>query len=152
MLRSGLGFDQCDAAIITNVAEDHLGLNGINTIEQLAKVKSIVAESVCRTGYAILNADDDLVYAMKDRVKSKVALFSLYSDSARIESHCNRGGIAAVYENGFLLLRIGNHIIPIEEVKNVPATFNGKCEFNIANVLAASLAAYTNRIKLSTPA
>jgi cyanophycin synthetase len=150
ILRSGLGFDQCDSAVITNVAEDHLGLDGIDTLAKLAKVKSVVAESVCPSGYAVLNADDDLVYAMKDQLRSKVALFSIYSDNSRIEEHCSRGGLAAVYENGYLLLRIGNHIIPIEEAVNVPITFGGKAEFNIANVLAACLAAYTNRIKLST--
>lgn len=150
ILRSGLAFDQCDCAIVTNVAEDHLEMDGIDTIEKLARVKAVVPESVCSIGYAVLNADDDLVYAMKDRVKCKVALFSMYADSVRIEEHCNKGGLAAIYENGFLLLRIGNHLIPIEEAKNIPLTFGGKAEFNIANVLAATLAAYTNRIKLST--
>jgi cyanophycin synthetase len=150
ILRSGLAFDQCDAAIITNIAEDHLGLNGIDCLEKLAKVKAVVAETVCETGYAILNADDDLVYSMKDQLKCRVALFSLYSDNVRIEEHCSQGGIAAVLENGYLLLRVGNYIIPIEEVRNVPITFGGKAEFNIANVLAASLAAYTTHIKLNT--
>jgi cyanophycin synthetase len=150
ILRSGLGFDQCDGAVVTNVAEDHLGLDGIDSLEKLAKVKSVVPETVSPNGYAVLNADDDLVYAMKDRVKCKVALFSLHADNIRIEEHCNKGGLAAIYENGFLLLRTGNHLIPIEEAKNIPITFGGKAEFNIANVLAASLAAYTNRIKLNT--
>lgn len=150
ILRSGLAFDECDCAIVTNVAEDHLGVDGIDTIEKLAKVKAVVPEAVCKTGYAVLNADDDLVYAMKERVKGKVALFSMYADSFRVEDHCSKGGLAAVYENGFLLLRVGNHIIPIEEAKNIPITFGGKADFNIANVLAATLAAYINRIKLST--
>jgi cyanophycin synthetase len=150
ILRSGLGFDYCDCAVVTNIAEDHLGLDGIDSLEKLSKVKSVVPESVCATGYAILNADDDRVYAMKDRVKCKVALFSMYSDNVRVEEHCSKGGLAAVYENGFLLLRTGNHFIPIEEVKNVPLTFGGKAEFNISNALAASLAAYTSRVKLST--
>jgi cyanophycin synthetase len=150
ILRSGLGYDQCDGAVVTNVAEDHLGLDGIDSIEKLAKVKSVVPETVNPNGYAVLNADDDLVYAMKDRVNCKVALFSLHADNIRIEEHCNKGGLAAVYENGYLLLRTGNHLIPIEEAKNIPITFGGKAEFNIANVLAASLAAYTNRIKLNT--
>ena len=64
MLRSGLGFDRCDIGIITNVAEDHLGLGDINTLEQLAHVKAIVAESVDEHGTAVLNADDDLVFGM----------------------------------------------------------------------------------------
>jgi cyanophycin synthetase len=150
ILRSGLGFDQCDCAVVTNVAEDHLGLDGIDTLEKLAKVKSVLPETVCSTGYAVLNADDDLVYAMKDKVNCKVALFSIYPDNIRIEEHCSNGGLAAVYDNGYLLLRTGNHLIPIEEASNIPLTFGGKAEFNIANALAASLAAYTNRIKLNT--
>jgi len=150
ILRSGLGFDQCDCAVVTNIAEDHLGLDGIDTLEKLAKVKSVLPETVSPTGYAVLNADDDLVYAMKERLNCKIALFSMYADNVRIEEHCKNGGLAAVYENGYLLLRTGNHLIPIEEVKNIPLTFGGKAEFNIANALAASLAAYTNRIKLNT--
>jgi cyanophycin synthetase len=145
-----LGFDQCDCAVVTNIAEDHLGLDGVDTIEKLAKVKSVLPETVSPTGYAVLNADDDLVYAMKERLNCKIALFSMYADNVRIEEHCKNGGLAAVHENGYLLLRTGNHLIPIEEVKNIPLTFGGKAEFNIANALAASLAAYTNRIKLNT--
>ncbi|HUC80688.1 MAG TPA: Mur ligase family protein, partial [Flavisolibacter sp.] len=149
ILRSGLGYDQCDAAIVTNVAEDHLGIGGIHTLEKLARVKAVVPETVHADGYAILNADDDLVYAMREAVKSKVALFSLHPDSVRIEEHCAAGGLAAVYENGYVLLRIGNHFIPVEEAVNIPITFGGKADFNIANVLAATLAAYTNKIKLN---
>jgi len=150
ILRSGLGFDGCNCAVVTNVAEDHLGLGGVDTIEKLAKVKAVVPEAVWPSGYAVLNADDDLVYAMKDRVKCKVALFSLHADNVRIERHCKSGGLAAVYENGYLLLRIGKHILPVEEAVNIPVTFNGKCDFNVANALAASLAAYTCGIELNT--
>jgi cyanophycin synthetase len=87
---------------------------------------------------------------MRENVKAKVALFSLYADNIRVEEHCAQGGLAAVYENGYLLLRIGNHYIPIEEAANIPLTFGGRAEFNIANALAASLAAYTSKIKLGT--
>ena len=150
ILRSGLGFDQCDCAVVTNVAEDHLGLDGIDSLEKLAKVKSVLPETVSSTGFAVLNADDDRVYAMKDRLNCKIALFSMHADNVRIEEHCKNGGLAAVYENGFLILRTGNHLIPIEETKSIPLTFGGKAEFNIANALAASLAAYTNRVKINT--
>ncbi|HEV7331461.1 MAG TPA: cyanophycin synthetase [Flavisolibacter sp.] len=148
LLRSGLAFDQCDCAIVTNVAEDHLGIGGIDTLEKLARVKSVVPETVHANGFVVLNADDDLVYAMRENVKGKVALFSLDESSTRIEEHCAAGGLAAVYENGYLLLRIGNHYIPIEEAANIPITFGGKATFNIANALAAALAAYASRIKL----
>jgi cyanophycin synthetase len=148
ILRAGVAFDQCDCAIVTNVAEDHLGLGGIDTIEKLARVKSVVPETVHAGGYAVLNADDDLVYAMRENVKGKIALYSMNANSARIEEHCAAGGLAAIYENGYLLLRIGNHFIPIEEAVNIPITFGGKADFNIANALAASLGAYTSKIKL----
>ncbi|MEI6950405.1 cyanophycin synthetase [Paraflavisolibacter sp. H34] len=148
ILRSGLAFDQCDGAIVTNVAEDHLGLEGIDSLEQLARVKAVVAETVRETGYAVLNADDDLVYAMKDNLRCQVALFSLYAHNIRIERHCSAGGLAAMVEGGLILLRQGNQLIPIEEVANIPLTFNGQAPFNILNVLAACLAAYTNGIHL----
>jgi cyanophycin synthetase len=87
---------------------------------------------------------------MKDKVKCKVALFSLFSGSDRIDQHCRQGGIAAYPEEGYLILRVADHLVPIEEIHNIPITFGGKADYNIANVLAAMLAAYTNNIKLST--
>lgn len=150
ILRSGLAFDKCNCAIVTNVAADHLGMGGINTLEQLAEMKSIVPQTVTENGYAILNADDDLVYAMKNDLKCKVALFSLYPDNARIQEHCDQGGLAAFVEDGYLMLRRGRNLIPVEEVKNIPITFGGAAKFNIYNVLAASLAAYTSKINLNT--
>jgi cyanophycin synthetase len=150
LLRAGLAFDKCDCAIVTNVAADHLGMGGIDTVEQLAKVKGVLPRTVVENGYAILNADDDLVYAMKDELSCKVALYSLYPDSARIDEHCQSGGLAAFVEDGYLVLRRGRNLIPVEEVKNIPITFGGAAKFNIYNVLAASLAAYTSKINLNT--
>jgi cyanophycin synthetase len=71
--------------IVTNVAADHLGLKGIHTIDQLAKVKGVIPESVLPDGYAVLNADDDRVYDMRKTVTCKVALFSMDENSARIK-------------------------------------------------------------------
>ena len=149
ILRSGLCFDECSSAIITNVAADHLGLEGIDTLEQLARVKAVVARSAAKKGYAILNADDDLVYSMKDSVSAKVALFSLYADNIRVQRHCEAGGLAAYVEEGYIMLQKGSKILPVEEIKNIPITFNGAAEFNCYNVLAACLAAYTNGIRAS---
>jgi cyanophycin synthetase len=148
ILRSGLAFPFCHAAVITNVAEDHLGLNGIDTIEQLARVKSVVAETVLPWGYAILNADDDLVYAMKDKVKSKIALFSMYENNLRVKRHCQEGGLAAIYSHRYIIILQGSKRIRIEKVENIPVTFSGKAEFNVANVLGATLAAYISNFNL----
>ncbi len=147
ILRAGLGFHHCDVAVVTNVAEDHIGLNGIDTIEKLAKVKAVAAQTVFPEGYAILNADDDLVFDMHKDLKCKIAYFSLNEHSGRIKRHCAKGGLAAIYENGFITLLKGTWKIRVEKVTNVPLTFSGMAEFNIANVLAATLAAYVQEFK-----
>jgi len=147
ILRAGLGFHNCDVAVVTNVAEDHLGLGGIDTIEKLAKVKAVAAHTVFPKGYAILNADDDLVYAIHKDLDCKVAFFSLDENNKRIKAHCTKGGIAAIYENGYITILKGTWKIRVEKVTNVPLTFSGMAEFNIANVLAATLAAYVQDFK-----
>ncbi len=148
ILRAGLGFHNCDIAIVTNVAADHLGLQGIDTLEQLARVKAVTPESVLPTGYAILNADDDLVYKMKEGLDCKVALFSLDENNPRIKEHCKAGGLAAVYENGFITIMKGTWKIRIDRAANFPITFGGKAEFNIANVLPVVLASHIRNFKI----
>ncbi len=147
ILRAGLGFHHCDVAVITNVAEDHIGLSGIDSIEKLAKVKAVVAHTVFPEGYSILNADDDLVYEMHKDLTCKIALFSLKEDNERVKRHCAKGGIAAVYENGYVTIQKGTWKIRVEKVDNIPLTFSGMAEFNIANVLAAVLATYVQDFK-----
>jgi cyanophycin synthetase len=148
ILRSGLGFPHCDIAIITNIAADHLGLKGINTVEDLARVKSIVAESVHPEGYAILNADDDLVYDMRKNVQCKVALFSMDENNPRIVKHCAKGGLAAIYEEGYITVKKGDWKIRVEKAINVPLTFRGKAAFNIANCLPTVLASFIRGFKI----
>ena len=147
ILRAGLGFHQCDIAVVTNVAEDHLGLQGIDTLEKLARVKSVAANTVPESGYVILNADDDLVYKMKEEVKAKIALFSLEESNPRIKEHCKTGGVAAIYEHGYITIQKGSWKIRVEKVTDIPITFSGKALFNISNTLAATLAAYLSDFK-----
>jgi cyanophycin synthetase len=148
LLRAGLGFHNCDVAVVTNVAEDHLGLGGIDTLEKLAKVKAIAAHTVLRKGYAVLNADDDLVYEMHKDLDCRIAFFSLHEDNPRIIAHCAKGGVAAIYEHGYLTIKKGAWKIRVEKVTNVPITFSGMAEFNVANALAATLAAYVQEFKI----
>lgn len=147
ILRAGLGFHNCDVAVVTNIAEDHLGLGGIDTIEKLAKVKAVVPGTVFPNGYAVLNADDDLVYAMRKDLNCNIALFSLDEHNPRIKQHCAKGGFAAVYEHGFITIMKGTWKIRIERVTNIPITFNGKAEFNVYNALGATLALYVYGFK-----
>ena len=143
ILRAGLGFDHCDIAIVTNVQPDHLGLMGIDTIEQLAKVKGVVPETVwAPEGYAILNAEDALVYNMKKALECNVALFSLDENNEHIKEHAEKNGISAVAENGYVTIMKGTWKIRVDKIANIPLTFGGKAMFNVANVLPAVLAAY----------
>lgn len=148
ILRAGLGFDHCDIGIVTNVAEDHLGLQGIDSLDKLARVKSIIAESVCTGGCAILNADDDRVYNMRDIVSANVALFSMTADNPRIFHHIQQGGLAAVYEKGYITLLHEKMVYRIAHVKDIPITFSGTATFNIANILPVCIAAYAQKIDI----
>lgn len=141
ILRAGLGFDKCSISIVTNVTEDHLGLDDINTMEQLARVKSVVPRSTLDDGYAILNADDDRVYNMKNDLDCNIALFSIKDNNERIKQHCENKGIAAYIEKGYFTISKGQWRTRIAKVKDVPLTFEGRAESMIKNILPAILAA-----------
>ena len=145
ILKNGLAFQHCDVAIVTNVAADHMGLSGINTLEQMAKVKAVVPETVVKHGYAVLNADDDLVYNMKEGLHCNIALFSMDENNKRIKRHCAKGGLAAVYENGFISILKGTWKIRVMHVKDIPITYEGKAVHNINNCLPAVMASYLYR-------
>jgi cyanophycin synthetase len=148
ILRSGLAFSQCDVGIVTNVAEDHLGSKYIETLEDMAAVKAVVPESVTRNGFAILNADDNLVYKMADDLDCHVAFFSMDEYNPRIKRHCERGGIAAVVENGYVTICKGTWKIRIEKVMDIPLTFGGKAAFMVENILPAVLAGFVRDFKV----
>ncbi len=145
ILRNGLAFRNCNIAIVTNVTADHMGLGGIETIEQMARVKQVLPETVFRNGFAILNADDDLVYAMRKDLDCNIALFSMDENNKRIKQHCKNGGIAAVYENEYVTILKGNWKIRVEKVSEIPITFGGKAIHNIMNTLPSILACYLFR-------
>jgi cyanophycin synthetase len=145
ILKAGLAFQNCDVAIVTNVAADHMGLGGINTLEQMAQVKAVVPETVFTHGYAVLNADDDLVYKMQEGLKCNIALFSMDEKNPRIKKHCAKGGLAAVFENGFVSIMKGTWKIRVAAVKDIPLTYEGKAIHNINNTLPAVLATYLYR-------
>ena len=148
ILRAGLAFSQCDVGVVLNVAADHLGLGDIDTVDDMAHLKSVVAESVAPEGYAVLNADDPLVSDMGKRVRGQVAYFSMNPDSDLVRNHVRKGGLAGVYENGYLSILKGDWTLRIEQAVNVPLTMGGKAPFQIANALAASVAAFAQGVKI----
>jgi cyanophycin synthetase len=142
ILRSGLGFNSCDIGIITNLQGDHLGINDIDTIEDLARVKSVVVKSVKKNGWAILNADDVNCMKIAKDLDCNIAYFSMDETSSNSKKLTKQNKILAVYENGFITIKKGEWKIRIERAAHVPLTFGGKAKYMIANVLAASLASY----------
>jgi cyanophycin synthetase len=148
IIRAGLGFDRCDIGVVMNVTVDHLGLKDIETIEDMARVKAVVPRAVGRSGHAVLNADDELVYAMREDTPGRVALFSMEEGNPHIVEHTNEGGIACVFENGYVTLLKGKWKVRVEKVINIPLSYGGRAAFMIQNVLAATLAAYLQSISI----
>ena len=148
ILRSGLGFSRCDIGIITNIQEDHLGISDIDTLADLSRVKSTVVQSVKKDGWAILNADDEYCMKLKNDLSCNIAYFSMDEDSTIVKQLSKEGKIVAVYENGFITIKKGEWKIRVDRATQVPLTLGGKAKFMIANVLAATLAAYLQGFKI----
>jgi cyanophycin synthetase len=151
ILREGLGYDRNDVAVVTNVTGDHLGLGGIDSIGQLANVKGVVVEAVPRSGTAVLNADDHLVYRMGRHCAGRVVLFSMATAKGedgfdRVDGHTSRGGAAFTLETSsegeLIVLRLGSRTMPVLYTHLIPATFGGRARMNVANALAAAAAAW----------
>ncbi|PLZ08611.1 cyanophycin synthetase [Fischerella thermalis] len=148
ILRSGLAFEAANVGVVLNVAADHLGIGDIDTIDQLAHLKSVVAEAVYPDGYAVLNADDPRVAAIAERTKANIAYFTMNPESELVRNHIQKGAVAAVYENGFLSILKGDWTHRIERAENIPLTMGGRAPFMIANALAASLAAFVQNVSI----
>lgn len=142
ILRSGLGFGTCDIGVLTNIKEDHLGMNDIHSLRDLTRVKRVVLDSVKKSGWCILNADDEYSMRLSGDLDAKVALFSLDENNPHIVKLSREGKTTCVYEEGFVTIKKGDWKIRITKVQNIPITMEGKAKFMISNVLAASLATY----------
>ncbi len=150
ILREGLGYERNDVAVVLNVQPDHLGLRGIDTVEQLADVKAVVVEAVPRDGHAVLNADDPLVRAMRRRCSGQVVWFSMDEPGSEvrdmIDAHCRRGGKALVLsasERGeMIVVKHGPREMQLAWTHLLPATFGGRARMNVQNALAAAAAAF----------
>src|SRR2546428_1061626 len=146
ILREGLGYDRNDVAVVTNVTGDHLGLKDVHSIKQLAAVKRVVVEAVPRSGFAVLNADDELVAEMRKHCSGSVIFFSMQEDNDLVERWVRRGGKAVVLQSSprgeMMVIREGRRTMPIGWVHQLPATFEGRARMMVANALAAAAAAH----------
>lgn len=154
ILRSGLGFGFCDIGVITNIQEDHLGLADIHTLEDLMRVKSVIIDAVKKDGWGILNADNEYCVRIGKKANCNIAYFSMNENNPVIVSHCKKGGVACVHENGFITIKKGDWKIRVQRTIQIPLTFGGTVPFMIENVMAATLAGFlwgfkTEDIKIS---
>jgi cyanophycin synthetase len=152
ILREGLGWDRCDVGAVLNVSADHLGLRGVDTVEDMAFIKRLVVEVTRDDGTSVLNADDPLTAAMADKAAGTLMYFSTSTDNPIVRAHVKGGGRAAVIEPGvngdMLSLYDGDRHIPVIWTHLIPATFEGKAKFNVENALAAAAICFSLGISL----
>jgi cyanophycin synthetase len=150
LLREGLGYERNDVGVVLNVAADHLGMGGIDSIEELADVKRVVIEAVPRNGFGVLNADDPLVAKMSRSCSGDVIWFTMSEPGSpewqKVDEHCRRGGRAVVLERSelgdMIVIRHGRRAMQLAWTHLLPATFGGKAVMNVQNALAATAAAF----------
>ncbi len=157
MLREGLGFDRCDVGVVLNVTADHLGLKGVDTLEDLAAVKSIVTEAVGRRGVSVLNGDDPLTLRMARHAGGRICYFTLQGGdvmSPALQRHVAEGGLLISREpssrGGELVILDGERRLSVMHADEIPATLQGLAEFNVANALAAIAIGYAQAVPLET--
>ncbi|MEN3277182.1 MAG: cyanophycin synthetase, partial [Massilia sp.] len=140
ILKRGLAFDQCDVGVVLNVAGDHLGLDGIETIEDLAQVKAVVASSAAKA--VVLNAEDALCVQMVRRAKpgAEIIFFSMEPENPILLKHLEDGGRGTYVQDNAIVIADGMRQQELMRVESMPASFGGLARYNIANALAASAA------------
>jgi cyanophycin synthetase len=140
ILLKGIGVTHNDVSVVTNVTADHLGLQGIDTVDQLAEVKGVVPRITRRGGWAVLNADDPRVFAMRLTTPAQPWVFSRDPDSPGIREVLGSGGRATTVIDGWITVLEGSRVDPLVRVVDVPMTLSGLSRFNVENALAAASA------------
>jgi cyanophycin synthetase len=141
ILLRGIAYESNDVGVVTNISADHLGLQDIDTVEQLAGVKSLVVRLTRPGGTVVLNADDPLVRAMAADVAAPVILFGRAPGSEPVRGHLAAGGCAVLAEEGMVVVAEGAGRTPIIPLAEVPITFGGRASHMVENALAAAAAA-----------
>jgi cyanophycin synthetase len=135
LLRRGLPVERVDAALITNVASDHLGQYGINTVAELAQVKFIVAKALYNKSILVVNADNDLVVEQASKLDNTLCWFSVNQHHALIQQQIQNGGRAVFIQAGMIVYHADGLFEDIAVVTDIPMTFNGSARHNIENAL-----------------
>jgi cyanophycin synthetase len=142
MLLKGMGVAHNDVSVVTNVSADHLGLQGIDTVDQLAEVKAIVTKATRVGGWTVLNGEDPRVWAMRTGSKGRPWVFALRADAPAVREALDAGGRAiTVLDGDVAVLENGRDPDRLVSILDVPATMSGLSVHNIANALAGAAAA-----------
>ena len=137
LLRRGLGAQRADAAVVTNIAEDHLGDFGSQNLDELLNLKWIVTKALDKDSVAVLNADDLLLVGKSSELASQIAWFSPDPDNAVLSGHREAGGAVVTVIDGVVSRFDGQHWHALCAVADIPITLGGAAKHNIANALAA---------------
>jgi len=137
IVRKGLAYEKADVAVFTNLTMDHIGVDGINTMEELLFAKSLVIEAVKDTGVCVLNADDQWIMKVKEKAKGRQILFSIDDKNPILLEHMNKGGTGIYLRDDEFYITNKGVIMDFIGVGNIPATLNGKLVHNIYNSMAA---------------
>lgn len=149
IVRGGLAFDRCDVGIVTNITEDHLGQDGIENLDDLAYIKSLVLETVRPGGYALLNADDPCVAALAHRIRAEIVYFSVEPSNVVVRRHLGTGGKAFFVKDGMIYIACGGLARTILPVHEIPVTLGGIAVHNLQNAVIAAAACYCSKIPIS---
>lgn len=140
IIRKGLAYDLADVAVITNITEDHLGIDEINTLEDLSYVKSLVGEAVKSEGYVVLNADDEISKSIINRMRSNIIFISKDKDNTLLRENISKGGYGVYTYNGYIYAEKDGNAVPIIKINKINITLNGKLRYNIENSMCACAA------------
>ena len=137
LLRRGIGVERADGALITNVAADHLGEYGINSVAEMAEAKFIVRRALSADAPLILNADDPESVALAATIPNRIIWFGLHAGEGVLQRQLPDNGAATYLDDGWLMLAEGSETRRIIKAEEVPVTFGGAARYNISNALGA---------------
>ena len=141
LIREGLAYDLADVAVITNITEDHLGMDGVKTLADLAKVKALVGEAVKKDGYVVINGDDDMSISILDRLKSNIIIFSSNKSNKVMQANIKNGGYGIYVDKETMIIQKNSNFEKLIDIKDIGITMGGILKFNIQNAMAACGAA-----------
>ena len=141
IIREGLAYDLADVGVITNITEDHIGIDEVETIEDLAKVKALVGEAVKTEGYVVVNGDDNISRSILDRFKSNIIIFSNDKSNKIMQVNIKNGGYGIYVDENNIIVEKGTITEELIEINNIGITMKGILKYNTENAMAACAAA-----------